>query len=260
MNTNDIIAACREFEKMETIMNNNIAVCRETQNRRFIRDPKSQKKQLKMTRDNKSHKKVLTEKVSKAISKKQAVKEVSDEYSVPEPKPVKSVLQQPKKSLGKVKSNENLLACLEDIECAEEDAEFDRLQVDYDYIMDMYLEEESIKDTCLPLSEYEIECEQERQRWAFCESHGMTRKMFCETLEYEKNVKALEDEIDPENIEELIFKIWIYEQNLDKWVQDETSKMNNWFDNFAENNPDFVQKIQERNHCLEETIMQAIMG
>ena len=83
MNTNDIIAACREFEKMDTIMNNNIAVCRETQNRRFIRDPKSHKKQLKMTRDKKSHKKVLTEKVSKAISKKQAVKEVSDKYSVP---------------------------------------------------------------------------------------------------------------------------------------------------------------------------------
>jgi hypothetical protein len=260
MNTNDIIAACREFEKMETIMNNNIAVCRETQNRRFIRDPKSHKNQLKMTRDNKSHKKVHREKISKAISKKQAVKEkeVPCEYSVPEPKPK----PKPKKSFGKVKSNENLLACLEDIECAEEDAEFDRLQVDYDYIMDMSWEDEYryIKDTCLPLSEYEIECEQERQRWAFCESHGMTRKMFCETLEYEKNVKALEDELDPENIQELIFKIWIYEQNLDKWVQDETSKMDNWFDNFAENNPDFVQKIQERNYCLQETIIQAIMG
>jgi hypothetical protein len=241
-----------------TTMNDNIVVCRE--NRRFIRDPKSQKKQLKMTRDNKSHKKVLTEKVSKAISKKQVVKEVSDEYSMPEPKPVKTVLHQPKKQLGKIRSNENLLACLEDIECAEEDAEFDRLQVDYDYIMDMYLEEESIKDTGLTLSEYEIECEQERQRWAFCKSQGMTRKMFCETLEYEKNVKALEDELDPNNMEELIFKIWIYEQNLDKWVADETSKMKNWFDNFEENNPDFVQKIQERNYCLQETIIQAIMG
>ena len=260
---NDIIvAACREIQNMDTIMNNNIAVCRETQNRRFIRDPKSHKKQLNITRDKKSHKKVLTEKVSKAISKKQAVKEkeVPYEYSVPESKSkrVKTPLHQPKKLLGKVKSHENLLACLEDIECAEQDAEFDRLQVDYDYIMDMYLEEESIKDTCLPLSEYEIECEQERQRWAFCESHGMTRKMFCETLEYEKNVKALEDELDPKNIEELIFKIWIYEQNLDKWVIDETSKMDDWFNNFEENNPDFVQKIRERNYCLQETIIQAM--
>ena len=260
MNTNDIIAACREFEKMETIMNNNIAVCRETQNRRFIRDPKSHKNQLKMTRDNKSHKKVLTEKISKAISKKQAVKEDSDEYSIPEQKPVKTVLQQPKKPLGKVRSNENLLACLEDIECAEEDAEFDRLQVDWDYRLDMYLEDESIKDTGLTLSEYENECEQQHERWAFCKSHGMTRKMFDDTLDYEKNVKALEDEIDPENIEELTFKIWTYEQNLDKWVADETSKMENWFNNFAKNNPDFVQKIQERNYCLQETIIQAIMG
>lgn len=264
MNTNDIIAACREFEKMDTIMNNNIAVCRETQNRRFIRDPKSHKKQLKMTRDKKSHKKVLTEKVSKAISKKQAVKEkeVPCEYSVPKPKTkrVKTPLHQPKKLLGKVKSHKNLLACLEDIECAEKDAEFDRLQVDYDYILDMYLEDESIKDTCLPLSEYEIECEQERQRWAFCKSHGMTRKMFDDTLDYEKNVKALEDEIDPENREELTFKIWTYEQNLDKWVADETSKMDDWFNNFEENNPDFVEKIRERNYCLQETIAQAIMG
>ena len=86
----------------------------------------------------------------------------------------------------------------------------------------------------------------------------MTRKMFDETLEYEKNVKALEDEIDPENIEELTFKIWTYEQNLNKWVQDETNKMDDWFNNFAENNPDFVQKIQERNYCLQETIIQAM--
>ena len=264
MNTTDIIAACREFEKMETIMNNNIAVCRETQNRRFIRDPKSHKSQLKMTRDNKSHKKVHTEKVSKVISKKQAVKEkeVPDKYSVPEPKPkrVKTALHQPKKLIGKVRSNENLLACLEDIECAEEDAEFDRLEVDFDYRLDLYWEDvyRCIKDTRLTLSEYEIECEQERQRWAFCKSHGMTRKMFDETLDYEKNVKALEDEIDPENREELTFKIWTYEQNLDKWVMDETSKMDDWFDNFAENNPDFVEKIQERNYCLQETIIQAM--
>jgi hypothetical protein len=88
----------------------------------------------------------------------------------------------------------------------------------------------------------------------------MTRKMFDDTLDYEKNVKALEHEIDPENIEELTFKIWTYEQNLDKWVADETSKMENWFNNFAKNNPDFVQKIQERNYCLQETIIQAIMG
>lgn len=266
MNTNDIIAACREFEKMDTIMNNNIAVCRETQNRRFIRDPKSHKKQLKMTRDKKSHKKVLTEKVSKVISKKQAVKEkeVPCEYSVPKtkPKPVKTALHQPKKLIGKVKSNENLLACLEDIECAEEDAEFDRLEVDFDYTLDLYWEDvhRCIKDTHLTLEEYVFKREQERQRWAFCKSHGMTRKMFDDTLDYEKNVKALEDEIDPENREELTFKIWTYEQNLDKWVADETSKMDDWFNNFAENNPDFVQKIQERNYCLQESVYQAIMG
>ena len=88
----------------------------------------------------------------------------------------------------------------------------------------------------------------------------MTRKMFDDTLEYEKNVKALEDEIDPENREELTFKIWTYEQNLDKWVADETSKMDDWFNNFEENNPDFVEKIRERNYCLQETIAQAIMG
>jgi hypothetical protein len=307
MNTNDIIAACREIQKMDTIMNNNIAVCRETQNRRFIRDPKSHKKQLKMTRDNKSHKKVLTEKVSKAISKKQAVKEkkvpdkysVPCEYSIPEPKPVKTVLQQPKKSLGKVRSNENLLACLEDIERAEEDAFLDILEIEAhnmlsEYFKDVadqqyqgYLREKeelncndnlsemeriqkqdycewyekkmrTKKDTHLTLEEYVFKREQERERWAFCKSHGMTRKMFDDTLDYEKNVKALEDEIDPENIEELTFKIWTYEQNLDKWVQDETSKMDDWFNNFAENNPDFVQKIQERNYCLQETIIQAM--
>ena len=271
MNTNDIITACQEIQKMETIMNNNIAVCRETQNRRFIRDPNSHKKQLKMTRDKKSHKKVLTEKVSKAISKKQEVKKEKEdpdkysvpcEYSVPEPKPkrVKTALHQPKKLLGKVRSNENLLACLEDIECAEEDAEFDRLEVDFDYRLDLFWEDvyRCIKDTRLTLEEYVFKREQERQRWAFCKSHGMTRKMFDETLDYEKNVKALEDELDPENREELIFKIWTYEQNLDKWVMDETSKMDDWFNNFAENNPDFVQKIQERNYCLQETIIQAM--
>lgn len=309
MNTNDIIAACREFEKMDTIMNNNIAVCRETQNRRFIRDPKSHKKQLKMTRDKKSHKKVLTEKVSKAISKKQAVKEVSDkysvshEYSVPEPKPkrVKTTLHQPKKLLGKVRSNENLLACLEDIECAEQDAYWDTHDIAWHnevsneaYLKDVeeelyyeYLRQKEeldcndflsrnqiiqkkdycewyenkmdpTKDKRLTLEEYVFKREQERQRWAFCKSHGMTRKMFDDTLDYEKNVKALEDEIDPENIEELTFKIWTYEQNLNKWVMDETSKMDDWFNNFAENNPDFVQKIQERNYCLQETIIQAM--
>ena len=305
MNTNDIIAACREFEKMDTIMNNNIAVCRETQNRRFIRDPKSHKKQLKMTRDKKSHKKVLTEKVSKAIFKKQVVKEkeVPCEYSVPEPKPkrVKTALHQPKKLLGKVKSHENLLACLEDIECAEQDAFLDILEIEAHNMLSEYFKEvaeqqyqgylrekeelncndnlsemernqkedycewyekkmRTKKDTYLTLEEYVFKREQERQRWAFCKSHGMTRKMFDDTLDYEKNVKALEDEIDPENREELTFKIWTYEQNLDKWVADETSKMDDWFNNFAENNPDFVQKIQERNYCLQESVYQAIMG
>jgi hypothetical protein len=47
---------------------------------------------------------------------------------------------------------------------------------------------------------------------------------------------------------------------LDKWVADETSKMDDWFNNFEENNPDFVEKIRERNYCLQETIAQAIMG
>lgn len=88
----------------------------------------------------------------------------------------------------------------------------------------------------------------------------MTRKMFDDTLDYERNVKALEDELDPENREELTFKIWTYEQNLDKWFQDETTKMENWFNNFEENNPDFVEKIRERNYCLQETVYQAIMG
>lgn len=234
-------------------MNDNIVVCREF--RRFIRDPKSHKSQLKMTRDKKSHKKALKEKVSKVISKKQFVKEVPDEYSVSEPKPVKPALHQPKKLMGKVRSNENLLACLEDIECAEEDAKLDRLDVNrgkkYHCIEDNHL---------LTFSEYEIQCEQDNKLWAYYKKQGLTRKMFEDAREYEKNVKALEDEHDPENREELLFKIWKYEENFDKWVEDERIKMENWFNNFEENNPDFVQKIRERNYCLAETVYQAIMG
>ena len=86
--------------------------------------------------------------------------------------------------------------------------------------------------------------------------------MFCETLDYEKNKKALEedDDLNAEEMEKLIINIWVYEQNLVKWEMEERLKMENWFCNFEENNSDFVQKIQERKYCLSKTIIQAMMN
>jgi UDP-N-acetylglucosamine pyrophosphorylase len=117
------------------------------------------------------------------------------------------------------------------------------------------------KDRQRTFEEYEAERQQERNQWIHYKKCGLTRKMYCETLDYERNKKALEedDDLNAEEMEKLIINIWVYEQNLAKWEMEERIKMENWFCNFEQNNPDFVQKIQEQNYCLAETIIQAIM-
>jgi hypothetical protein len=284
-------------------MDDNVAVFRGI--RKFIRDPKSKKREPKMTRDKKSHKKVLKEKVAKRVKETTEKKTRLEEqtkpvFRVPEPKPVKNALNQPKK-MRKINSNENLLACLEDVEYAEEDAfreieeiaclntvaEYFKEVAEEEYQDDLHEKEElecndnlsrmqriqkqdyceryekkmtPKKDRQRTFEEYEIEREQERSQWFHYKKYGVTRKMFCETLDYERNKKTLEedDDLNAEEIEKLIINIWIYEQNLVKWEIEERLKMDNWFCNFVENNQDFVRKIQERNYCLEETIVQAM--
>jgi hypothetical protein len=290
---------------MNTFVNNdNVAVCRGI--RKFIRDPKSKKRDPKMTRDKKSHKKILKEKVAKRVKettekKTRLEEQTKSAFRVLEPKPVKTALNKPKK-MRKINSNENLLACLEDVEYAEEDALWDIFDIACDnklseYFKDVAEEEyreylsqkEELecndnlsrmqriqkqdyceryekkmapkKDRQRTFEEYEAERQQERSQWIDYKKHGVTRKMFCETLDYERNKKALEedDDLNAEEMEKLIINIWVYEQNLAKWEMEERLKMENWFCNFEENNPDFVQKIRERNYCLANTIIQAIM-
>ena len=290
---------------MNTIMDNDVAVCRGI--RKFIRDPKSKKRELKMTRDKKSHKKVLKDKVAKRIKEtteknpRLVEEQTKSTFRVPEPKTVKTASTQPKK-MRKINSNENLLACLEDVEYAEEDAFYEihdmawlnevaneeYLKKEEEETYQEYLcEKEELecndnlsrmqriqkqdfceryekrmapkKDKQRTFKEYEIEREQERIQWIHYKTHGVNRKMFCETLDYEKNKKALEedDDLNAEEMEKLIINIWVYEQNLVKWEMEERLKMENWFCNFEQNNPDFVEKIQERNYCLSKTIIQA---
>jgi len=294
-------------------MNDNLVVCRG--NQKFIRDPKTHKKQLKMTKDKKSHKKLLKEKVAKRVKETTEKNTKLEEqnkpkFRVPESKPNKIPLTQTKK-LRKINSNENLLACLEDMEYAEEDAYLDMHDIEWHnevsneaYLKEVeeeeyqeYLREKeelecndnlsrmeriqkknwcekyenrmaskketcrmaSKKETCRTLEEYEIERKQEQLHWTYYKRYGLSRKMFNETLEYERNIKALENEdLDADDIEELIIKIWTYEENLNKWEMNERIKMENWFCNFAENNSKFVQKIQERNYCLAKTVVQAM--
>jgi hypothetical protein len=285
-------------------MNDNLVVCRG--NQKFIRDPKTHKKQLKMTKDKKSHKKLLKEKVAKRVKETTEKNTKLEEqnkpkFRVPESKPNKIPLTQTKK-LRKINSNENLLACLEDMEYAEEDAYLDMHDIEWHnevsneaYLKEVeeeeyqeYLREKEElecndnlsrmeriqkknwcekyenrmapkKETCRTLEEYEIERKQEQLHWTYYKRYGLSRKMFNETLEYERNIKALENEdLDADDIEELIIKIWTYEENLNKWEMNERIKMENWFCNFAENNSKFVQKIQERNYCLAKTVVQAM--
>ena len=83
-----------KIEPMNTIIDDNVAVCRGTQ--KFIRDPKSNKRDSKMTKDNKSHKKVLKDKVAKrvkeSLEKNPRVEEEDNvKFRIPEPKKVKIV-------------------------------------------------------------------------------------------------------------------------------------------------------------------------
>jgi hypothetical protein len=95
---------------------------------------------------------------------------------------------------------------------------------------------------------------------------GLSRRQFEADVEYRRNcaeLQMIEEELDyqtygQEHVNLLRAKIKSYKDALEEQSRSEEAKLYEWFSNFAENNPDFVQKIQERNWELELTIMSAV--
>jgi hypothetical protein len=231
-------------------------------------------------KNNKSRKQKVTDRIAKrrqeATNKRNrsALKEpIESQFRIPEIKLKKKSSVQ-KKQRTSVASSENLLACWEDIEFAEEDAENEiidgiaRMEMDNIFREFSALERkmDQEKDDCITLEEYEKKKEQEHLDWLMYKGFGLSRKQFEDDVEYRRNcaeLQMIQEELDyqaygQEYAELLRAKIQSYEDALQETSLKEEARMNEWFSNFAENNPDFVRKIQERNWELELTIMRAI--
>ena len=179
-----------------------------------------------------------------------------------------------KKQRTSVASSENLLACWEDVENGEEDAEDEimygiaRMEMDDIFREFTALERkmDQEKEARLTLEEYEKKKEQEHLDWLMYKGFGLSRRQFEADVEYRRNcaeLQMIEEELDyqtygQEYVNLLRAKIQSYEDALHEHSRSEEARMNEWFSNFAENNPSFVEKIQERNWELELTIMRAI--
>jgi hypothetical protein len=229
-------------------------------------------------KNNKSRKQKVTDRIAKrrqeAANKRNSFKEpIESQFRIPEIKLKKDSNAQKKQRTASA-SSENLLACWEDVEFAEEDAENEIMdgiaRMEMDNIFSEYtaLERkmEQEKDARITLEEYEKKKEQEHLDWLMYKGFGLTRKQFEDAREYQRNcaeLQMIQEELDyqaygQEYADLLRAKIQSYEDALDAQNRSEEAKLYEWFSNFAENNPDFVEKIQERNWELELTIMRAI--
>ena len=248
---------------------NNLDIYREDQ--KFIRSRKSNKSEKYpiMTKDKKSHKKSAQEKINANHSKANSSRSKTNvnivnnydslEYSVPEPKStVKPAAKHNPKRLHKVNSKENLLACLEDIEYAEEDVDRDIESINCDNVSGC-LEYEPKKDGRLTLEEYENKKKQQHLLWLEYKKYGISDKVFYMTLECDKISEEISYETDPEYIQELQAKLIKHYDILDGWAKEEEKKMDEWFCNFSENNSELVQKIQRRNNKLGLTVITAFL-
>ena len=109
------------------------------------------------------------------------------------------------------------------------------------------------EDIFMTLSEYEEFLLQEKRCWILWKSHGLSRKQFEDNREYEKNRRALCDyrmkfvKEDPEYEMDLLQKIQAFEDEIDACAKAEEAKMAEWFANFEENNPKFMERIQRTN-------------
>ena len=234
---------------------NNLDICRE--DKKFIRSRKSNKteKYPIMTRDKKSHKKNAQEKINKKYAKSNSNNDESIEYSVPEPK---TVTKHNPKRLQKVNSKENLLACLEDIEYAEEDVDRDIQSINCENFSGDS-EYEPKKDGRLTLEEYENKKKQQHLLWIEYKKHGISDKVFYKTLECDKLIEEISYETDPEYIQELQAKLRKHYDILDGWAEEERQKLDDWFCNFSENNSELVEKIQRRNNKFGLTVITAFL-
>ena len=231
-------------------------------------------------KNNKSRKQKVTDRIAKrrqeAANKRNrnALKEpIESQFRVPETKLKKETKTQ-KRQRTSVASSENLLACWEDVENGEEDAEDEimygiaRMEMDDIFREFTALERkmDQEKEARITLEEYEKKKEQEHLDWLMYKGFGLTRKQFEDDVEYRRNcteLQMIEEELDyqtygQEYVNLLRAKIQSYEDALQEQSRSEEARMNEWFSNFAENNPSFVEKIQERNWELELTIMRAI--
>jgi hypothetical protein len=237
-------------------------------------------------RDNKSHKKATKDKIQdrkqetanqiaqlpKSIKKKiasPAVVQVSAPAS-----PIKNATSNRPNKMRKPNSKENLLDHLEDHLGAYYDAHEEKGAEFYDIQEDLFYAEMSetrwLQDygfgafnafdysyeatpQFMTISEYEAFLLQEKKCWILWKSHGLSRKQFEDNREYEKNRKALCDyrmnsvKVDPEYEMDLLQKIQAFEDKIDAWAREEEAKMAEWFANFEENNPDFMERIQRTN-------------
>lgn len=275
---------------------------------RFIQDAKFHKKDFKLTKDSKSHKKTLKDRVAKRISEKQNQKTVvgnePQEFSIPNTKTRK--IPQLKKQCKVMR--ENLFDAWEDIENGASDAVDSIKTMKWDNVLAGYSEfakeqeaadeqayyyeknEIELNDSLVPYEiiykqqlcqayedklelrqdmrltydEYQEQCKKNREIWARYKKQGLTRQVFDQAMEYEKTLEALRRynlnnvSQDLEYYHQLCQKIQEYEDTLDQQADIEQAKMNDWFANFAENNPAFVQKIQERNYKLISTVFEAM--
>ena len=226
---------------------------------RFIRDTKVPNKNFKLTKDSKSHKKTLKDRITKRITEKKKTEKQDDEpqeYSIPVTKTRKNV--QLKKRCKVIR--EKLFDCVDDTENGFYDAEFELACTSFDD------DDAALKignDMALTYDEYQAQRDKNNKLWEVYKKLGLTREMFDESMEYESNLDILRRynqsiDYDPEYYQELCEKVVVYQTNLEKQVEIEEDRIINWFANYAENNLTIFEKIQERNNAFAVTVFEAM--
>jgi len=230
---------------------------------RFIRDTKVPNKDFKLTKDSKSHKKTLKDRITKRITEKKKTEKKKtekqddepQEYSIPVTKTRKNV--QLKKRCKVIR--ENLFDCVDDTENGFYDAETELACTSFDDAAALKIG----NDMVLTYDEYQAQCDKNNKLWEVYKKLGLTREMFDESMEYESNLDILRRynqsiDYDPEYYQELCEKVVVYQTNLEKQVEIEEDRIINWFANYAENNLTIFEKIQERNNAFAVTVFEAM--